>query len=613
MSHSVGKREDKIKYLDGINEKIFVNLVSDILYFELKHRDIKIMDGTGDGKRDILSINKYEKKCLTQCKFHHDLSKCSGSNETDEVVMGLLKFGYKTGNFATSGRLSPQAKREYENDYPDYDLDYFDGERIVDYILDNPVLSSYWINGNSIDQSMKSLAIPILVRGCVVNLDEFFKVCLDDFKLNKKNNVSFKIESGVFSKDFFEPYQELTIKNKYEGWNPNLICHKITVSGGIELNQIPQYKQQILEELNRIKSKIGLDMISVRFGKMQIVNSNINSNYLKIPINVETYKLGTEIVKESEWVIGLDSNYSIPIRLSTSQADFFRFYSVEHDTCTNLLYLGDIRLQDRSMFVEKNEFEKLIWNNSFFLTGRDDVIDSLCGEKNLNPDIKLKYGSADAVVGWIYPTSQFRPVLSGDRQTDYESIKKESFEYDISLLKDYIIGKEVSILHPNVAFHVARINDYEPYSNDVSKCVYRMADLSEYFVDIPSPINLHERRIIITKVWTIGTINVQDKDKHITSIDAISKKMKFTYETFTRCDLSYSNVGSGKKFYILVDVSSNNIGDVRSIEYINHFELKAKEHFDNFETELLKLIPDSHSCTREYWLNEYGIIFGDTQ
>jgi Restriction endonuclease len=145
-----GRLQNKLQYLSGLNEKDFPYLIADILKLHLQHTNVKVVDGTGDGKRDIFSISEKKEKTITQCKFHYDFNTTSGTSETDEIVIALNKFGCSKGVFCTSGKLSPQSKREYLDNYPQFDLIWFEGHEIVDIVLENPILRKIWFEGEKI-------------------------------------------------------------------------------------------------------------------------------------------------------------------------------------------------------------------------------------------------------------------------------------------------------------------------------------------------------------------------------------------------------------------------------------------------------------------------------
>jgi len=58
--------------------------------------------------------------------------------------MAMTKLGYRTGLFVTNSRISPQAKREYLNDYPNFRLDFLEGETLAKEVLSNGMLTALW-------------------------------------------------------------------------------------------------------------------------------------------------------------------------------------------------------------------------------------------------------------------------------------------------------------------------------------------------------------------------------------------------------------------------------------------------------------------------------------
>ena len=57
-----------------LNADQFVQLVADILSSAFGHSEVKIVDGPGDGRRDIHSATPDGEPHITQCKYHNDIS-----------------------------------------------------------------------------------------------------------------------------------------------------------------------------------------------------------------------------------------------------------------------------------------------------------------------------------------------------------------------------------------------------------------------------------------------------------------------------------------------------------------------------------------------------------
>ena len=159
-----GKPKDKLKYLESIDQYDFPYLIADILSSYYNHHNVRVVDGTGDGKRDIFSVNSKGEKIITQCKYHYDMSKTSGTRQTDEIVIALNKYKSNIGFFCTSGKLTPQSKREYLDNYPDFELNWLEGHEIVDIVLEDTILRKVWFENEKIHLTNSNVSIPFIFR-----------------------------------------------------------------------------------------------------------------------------------------------------------------------------------------------------------------------------------------------------------------------------------------------------------------------------------------------------------------------------------------------------------------------------------------------------------------
>ena len=78
--------------------------------------------------------------------------------------MAMTKLGYNRGLFVTSAKISPQAKREYLNDYPDIILDFLDGGELAKEVLANGMLTALWWEGSRFSEVNVSTVFPLIVR-----------------------------------------------------------------------------------------------------------------------------------------------------------------------------------------------------------------------------------------------------------------------------------------------------------------------------------------------------------------------------------------------------------------------------------------------------------------
>src|SRR5579862_6413970 len=107
-----GPTADPSRFLTELNPGKLASLVADILSVK-GHEHVRIVDGPGDGGRDIHSQDEFGRPHVAQCKFRGDTTGSVSSREISELPMAMAKFGYQQGLFATNGRISPQAKREF--------------------------------------------------------------------------------------------------------------------------------------------------------------------------------------------------------------------------------------------------------------------------------------------------------------------------------------------------------------------------------------------------------------------------------------------------------------------------------------------------------------------
>ena len=159
MTYSTELRDSLTKILD---QRSLVRLAADVLLTR-RHSSIRPTDGPGDGGRDIHSLNPSDNPHLTQCKYHKDATQTCSSTELSELPMAMTKLDYKHGLFLTNAKISPQAKREYLNDYPDLELDFLDGEELAREVLSNGVLTGLWWEGTQFSQINVSTIFPMII------------------------------------------------------------------------------------------------------------------------------------------------------------------------------------------------------------------------------------------------------------------------------------------------------------------------------------------------------------------------------------------------------------------------------------------------------------------
>ena len=268
MSRIPGTPEEKLAFLSKLDQKTLPHLVGDILYFLYEHQDVKVVDGPGDGKRDIHSVLPNGSRHLTQCKYHSNVQISVSSDETDELGLALHKFDCKSGLFVTTGKISPQAIREYLDNYPAFELDFMDGAGIVDAVLSSPILSSIWFDGESIIRNLSVVNIPFIIRG--IATDRSFAE--EHFPSFSEREVLVSFDSGWSSVEDFSPYRPPTIRSVYEQGNDNFPTYVVTFSEQVIIHDYPNLIRIVTKHLASQLSDAKLP-VTIRFGIPYITSS----------------------------------------------------------------------------------------------------------------------------------------------------------------------------------------------------------------------------------------------------------------------------------------------------------------------------------------------------
>gem|GEM_PF-3387606 len=607
MKRVPGKKTDKVKIFDNINENDFVNLVGDILFSQFNHKDVKVMDGPGDGKRDIYSINKHGEECLTQCKFHRDTGITVGSRETDELIMGLSKFGYKFGKFATSGKISPQAMRESKDNFPNFDLEYLDGSEIADYVISDALLSHIWLNNGDIVNGLRKIIIPIIFR----DLRKNTSIETDDFKLEKNcDNLFYKTVSHYCSKSDFYPYEPPSTRNYNEGWGGYLKCIKVDFTGDLNLHLFNNYIDLIVNDVKRyFIEKNTYDLVAIRIGQAyfcDICNEGLLSN-IKLPFSPITFifdRNKKEIFSEYNWhIVNLES-WKLPERIHMSQLSYFIFFNEDINVCLSQNYYASATEEDRDRFKESEQFEWIMWNNSLFLYGKNDKLKKFIEISKFNPNEIYLFGKDSCVCGWLHPTPIIRPVINEDIELYEAKIIDKNFKDYTEKIYDVARKYEIEKIDSKKAYHIACMNDKNPINN-INNCYYRTVDYYDSFNQIPSPLVVKNREFNYEIVWLINFNYSKREEIEQKSSKIIEQIEKITYNYKTNCIID-DEAKTGFYIYLTISISYDSYFDSGTI--INNHQVELNNIITIIEKNIYKIHKDFIRFTKQYWLNEYGVI-----
>lgn len=595
-----GRVKDKNNYLRGLNEVEFVSLVADILYVHFKHTDVKIMDGTGDGKRDIHSVNSKQQNCITQCKFHYDFNKTCGSSETDEITIALNKFGYKAGIFCSTGKLSPQAKREYKDNYPGFELYWMEGHEIVDIVLENPFLKEIWIKNNQLHLVNKAITIPFIVRKFPDDIQ--LELTEIDYKKLKKEIVH-NPRKVLCSLHQFFPYRNLDARKTTTFFN-NLYTDSIVVVGKSSITRLIDAKKQLLNFLRQelyfdnayYVLRLGVPFFDQRINK----NSENQKPNFNLPIAAESFVIQDNYYTfEYDWLIGMNESWREPRYIKMSQLSNFCYYNYQENITLRVYYKSSV---DHGLFqdIENSiEAEKIYWSKSLFLSANipeKSTFQSFTDIKE--PDCVYPYGPNANLLCWFHPRMTFRPMnlIEFEKQLSHPEFEDLKLE-----LKKCAHERDFEIIPWTLASKIAALSGNEPFP-EKPEIEFNIVDMLETFNDIPSPLISTNRTIEFGCIWHIcqqTDVDIQERLNHLDTLlarEGYLKKINVMID-----DETMDNI------YYRVDYK---------IDYAPHLSTKAicesqisqvKIVFDAIEKLIQSVFAMQKRGTKLYWGDEYGI------
>jgi hypothetical protein len=605
MKRAPGLPEQKLSYLKNLDEDQFLFLVADILYFIFDHREVKILDGPGDGRRDIRSYNKERELCITQCKFHKNYDRSVSSRETDDIVIALSKFNTKNGIFATTGKLSSQAKREYLDNFKNYKLIFLEGTDIVDLVLSSSILTSVWVNNESIELSTKTLALPFILRNIK-----------DDVPIKSISTESLpdnlKIIETSISQDYFYPYRRPSFPSLRE---PGLFltCFNLIYQGPIKLQSIHLLIESLTEKILHLLEP-QFSVISLRIGISYIKEDigNENKGKLKIESQPLSYIIcNGKIFKEKDYIIPVNhSQFVFPKRLGTIEASlgWAAWFLPANDICLQVYLVAqyDIRT-DTYNYARRETYLQKLNESLFFLPTKVqyDQLFELLKEEDW-PDWICEYGHDGKVVGWLHPH-----ILNDKEFTDFKQIgdsyilkeneiKLKEFTEKLLKIQERLGENNYKICPAKKAISLSAASSRPLYIEPSSQS-YETAYLFRSFEDIESPLDINERFCNYICVWDIPNYDFSELiiRQILNLISDRTTDPIFEIITTSRMSKSYAKLEI--EFTIPVEYPT--------VDFLNICLKDALEIINLVEKVLTIRYPGATRKTEFYYKYEYGILF----
>ncbi len=586
----------RYKLSGSLNPNSLPILAADILKWSLGHTKVRILDGPGDGRRDILSITPEGIQHLTQCKHHSDDSKSVSSRETDEIVIALAKFGVKSALFFTNGRISPQGKREYIDNFPGYSLDYIDGDLMLQYVEESPLLSRMWLHGSTLGMTTHCLLVPFIIRN------------MSDDSSVKLNTTQYKgIANFRGPRELFEPFRP-SIKS---GGIGDLSANSISGERRLSLTELPitiaNMKQDVLQTL-----KGNYTGVTVRFGKPALINPKSKNEDDTIwigGIEPESYiiNFNGEINTEKEWLLPeMGEDWRFPENVSVAEVEWAGWFSENHDAF--LMY--ELRwpyVTGSNQLVEIYKHSEMdAVNQSLFVAVNDEQLELIHQDLVPQPDWFESLGEK-TVLGWLHP------YLCQNEKEQQRSVKIEDGKY----IPFHPEAERFFVEAENIRYQLKKmgIDEFDP-----ARAIHLAAALArplvytetydrapavqilEYYDDIPSPSYLLDRSMTYLQVWECVDESVFDVDIDIRALEA-----QLPDELTLKLDVKMG--GRTKRLFAMVMLTAKNIGPESATHHANQLINFVSNMTPSLKEIVESIWPGAVLATKRFWRDEVGMFF----
>jgi hypothetical protein len=614
MTRLPGSPAEKLELLKELDEHTLPYLIGDVLYFLHNHEQVRVVDGPGDGKRDIHSVLKNGDKHIAQCKYHRKYESTVSSREADELVIALMKFGAKQGLFATTARISPQAKREYLDNFPGFNMTFMDGIDIVDAVLSSPILCSVWVEGKSVILTKNSLSVPFIIR----NVDHDHPIQGLTFSTQVMGKLNIAFENDYISKELLQPYRKPKQITSAEDGTSLISCYQAIISGAFTLNEIPEIldstSQLISATIHQLTDKTNIFRLGVP-SLTKVIKREKDDDEDKdcIPlsfISPKSYVVSRvgSLVLEKDWIlVNTQSNdWHFPENLSCAGASWAGWYSKYFD-CMFMLQLSYPLSNELNYFYQADRDLKIrSLESSLYLVGTTDVCNEFLSslEPNQQPNLELPYGIGGRMLAWIHPK-----VLSGLGTIHSINGKHEyvvddeitAFNSNISIISQQSKNYDLKQVPFSQARHIAAIEGHELLP-EIKYRTMRSADLVHYFSDLASPSNLEEREATFVWMWKI-----EASPSQVSKL--IRKPISFPFETDVFCDVKRGY--STKKTFLMTSLTFSIPVHISTDDFLVEQKETLERGLEILRSWIQSIWKNATCSTKYFWHKEVGFTFRD--
>lgn len=510
---TVGATSPTEKLARALDPATLVSVVRDLLVLR-GHQDIRITDGPGDGGRDIHSLTSRGEKHLVQCKYHRDSNTACSSTETAELPKAMFKLGYRRGLFVTNARMSPQAKREYLDDYPGVRLDYLEGEGLVRELLGDALLSALWLDGEKLSRNRFTLALEVIVRRHADDASLLpFRVCSEGWALpvvlclrERHPKCAFRVHETMVAAEAFEPYRAPDPPTAEELSYSPMWGTAFTCDGLESLDEVESVVRDVARAviLAMTKSQQGF---TVRVGRPEIVplrgerkGARIRSEEFDAISIVATE---TCCGDESDWYSADASiHWSGETDARVTEGPWIRLYAKDQDACLAAEVESALTLRERSLQSSVRDIQLTKWSRSVFcLTAPWERWTVSNVPQPDETAVITRLGRQ--LSGWFHRDLRGGPVPMRTTDPGLPHPFAEGADDGARLegIRRALAGSEgVELIEPSEARYLLAANGHDPLP-EIRRKTFHTGEVLSFLDGMPSPMLPQSRRFTLTTVW----------------------------------------------------------------------------------------------------------------
>lgn len=574
-SRTPGRNDEKRKLLELLTPADFPSLIGDILYFSKGHRHVRIMDGPGDGCRDIQSVDKDGISVLTQCKFVGDPAKGIGSSDANEIIVALTKFGGRRGILASTGRFSPQLKREFTDNFPLLHLDWIEGVDVVDEVFSNPILFRAWVTGSAIGRETIFIKIPFVVRQALNDRP----LELADQDLGEGLFIEGKCFVDIAALEPFRPPEAV-------GWTESFAR---SVWGAAVLCQAPPDLHALedlhVQTLNK-RFANATDVVTVRFGLPYLVptkNPDFEKGFPVPGFAARSYVVRPEksTTPEHEYLVLKSPDWIWPDYLSVAEGDWGNWQTSNNQRWCHIEVFNPAFPKSSQShicrLIGESKRRELSDAKAIFITATIDVCDNLASKCLVEPDIRCPNGPGGELLGWKFSKREER---DSERNSVLEALQVES-SYVLLDLED--------------AIHITSRSD-DPILPEPGGETYYPAQLVWDYDNLPSPQYLKGRSCNFIEFWWVP----EDVETASAVLDSMSFDLPNEWHIWIDCKRGPKT----EQTFPMVSVGVPCPLGLSTSELVDEASPLLIEVFEQVAMRLREAWPDARCATSEFWEKE---------